>query len=411
MSKKKIKYILSVAFAFVMAVSCDDGKEPIGSGGGGSGQKEPEDQIDYAARAKEMYDIIRPIYLITTGPCQGLYKEECDGNTQSFLWPYDGWLSGVWELTNLGYDVDYEGEVANIKRYHTTGAGYPTLIPAFGSSTDGTTGGGTRFYDDNSIFGKQLVDAYIKTGDQQFLTYCREVIAFLKAGEDDHLGGAMWWNEANKDPNASGDDYNKACCSNGYGTNFLLNYYLICPDENEKKDVLDFALRLYNWLYNNLRDPVDNTYWNSIQAQGVVNKTKWTYNSGIMIKNGLLLYQITGDSQYLNHAKATALGAYNAFVRMGNSGILTYPNHDPWFNTKLLTAYIDIAPYLPQAQSYIDIYVNFIDNAYENCRVDNGLFHEGWDGGNEGRYGNLLNQAAVIESYGAIARYKRSLQQ
>lgn len=404
---KTIKCALMAAAVFTLS-ACDDGKEPIGPGGNG-GQTGPEEQVDYKARAKEMYDIIRPLYLITSGPCKGLYREEFNGDTQSFLWPFDGWLSGATELTNLGFDVNYEDEVANIKRYHTTGAGYPAAVPAFGSSTNGTTGGGTRFYDDNSIFGKQLVDAYIAKGDPQLLAYCKEVVAFLKTGEDDHLGGAMWWNEGQKDPNASGDDFNKAACSNGYGTNFLLSYYKICP-EGEKADVLAFAMRLYNWLYDNLRDPVDNTYWNSVQAQGTVNKTKWTYNSGIMIKNGLQLYEITGDNKYLNHAKATAQGAYNAFVRMSNAGILAYPNNDPWFNTKLLTAYIDIVPYLPQAKNYVDIYVNFIDYAYENCRTANGLFHEGWAGGNEGRYGNLLNQAAVIESYAAIARYKLSQQ-
>lgn len=401
-----MKFALLLAATLVLA-SCGDDKEPIGNGGNGNGP-DPGEQVDYKARAKEVYDVIRPLYLITSGPCQGLYREEYNKDTQSFLWPFDGWLSGAVELTRLGFDVNYEAEVANIKRYHTSGAGYPAPVPAFGSSTNGTTGGGTRFYDDNSIFGNQLVEAYLETGDAQLLTYCKEVVAFLKSGVDNHLGGAMWWNEGQKDPNATGDDFNKACCSNGYGTNFLLSYSKICPAA-EKADVMAFAQQLYNWLYDTLRDPVDNTYWNSIQALGTVNKTKWTYNSGIMIKNGLLLYELTGDKKYLNHAKATAQGAYNAFVRM-NGSILAYPNNDPWFNTKLLTAFIDIVPHLPQAKSYVDIYIKFIDYGYKNCRMPNGLFHEGWAGGNVGRYAGLLHQAAVIESYAAIARYKLSQQ-
>lgn len=403
---KKFRYALLVAITLTLSACGDDGKEPIGPGGGGT--TSPDEQIDYKARAKEMYDIIRPLYLITSGANQGLYREEFDAATQSFLWPFDGWLSGVTELKRLGFDVGYEDEVAKAQRYYTTGAGYPATIPGYGSGTNGTSGVGTRFYDDNSIIGLNLVEAYRLTNNAQLLTWCKQIVAFLKTGEDDHLGGAMWWNENQKNPTASGDDFNKAACSNGFGTNFLLNYYSVCPTE-EKADVLAFATRLYDWLYNNLRDPLDNTYWNAKQALGTIQTTKWTYNSGIMIKNGLLLYQITGQNKYLDQAKATAQGSYNAFVRMSGAGILAFPNNDPWFNTKLLSAYIDIIPFFPQAKSYVDIYTAFIDYGYKNCRTANKLFYEGWVG-NQGRYGNLLNQAAVIESYAVIARYKLSQQ-
>jgi hypothetical protein len=124
-----------------------------------------------------------------------------------------------------------------------------------------------------------------------------------------------------------------------------------------------------------------------------------------MIKNGIRLYEITGDNQYLEHVKATAVAAYNRFVQMNSAiGILVFPNSDPWFNTKLLTAYIDLVPYMTQARLYVNAYITFIDYAYEHCRTIDGFFYEGW-AGNQGRYEQLLMQAAVIESYGAIARY------
>lgn len=70
------------------------------------------------------------------------------------------------------------------------------------------------------------------------------------------------------------------------------------------------AKEFYGWLYENLRDPMDNVYWNSKGADGVINKTKWTYNSGAMIASGLRLYKITGEAKYLQQAKDTADGAY-----------------------------------------------------------------------------------------------------
>ena len=72
-----------------------------------------------------------------------------------------------------------------------------------------------------------------------------------------------------------------------------------------------------------------------------------------MIQNGVCLYKITNDENYLNEAKASAQGAYGVFVRSVNGIGLAYPDHDPWFNTKLLRAYIDIAPYDPNVKQYI----------------------------------------------------------
>ena len=102
---------------------------------------------------------------------------------------------------------------------------------------------------------------------------------------------------------------------------------------------------LYAWTLTNLRDPEDGCYWNDKQADGSINKTKWTYNTGVMISNGIRLYKITGEQTYLDSAIASSEGAYNYFVRPLNGLALAYPDHDPWFTTKLIRAFIDIEPY------------------------------------------------------------------
>ena len=352
---------------------------------------------------EELYNIIRPLFALNSG----LYREYYNQTQISYLWPLDAWITAMMELQKLGIISlnDYATEVAKAQRYHT-GSWQNVNIPAYAAATNGNTGTGTRFYDDNSIIGINFVDAYRLTGNPIWLERSRSIIPFLKSGEDSHLGGGMWWNEAQKNPTSNNADHNKPTCSNGYGVCFLLNYYKICP-QAEKADVLDFAKRLYNWLYTNLRDPADNTYWNALQALGTVQTTKWTYNSGVMIKNGILLHEITGEQQYLNHAKATAIGSYNRFVSLNPTlGIRVFPDRDPWFNTKLFTAYIDIVPYMPEAKDYVEAYIAFADYAYKNSRTDNGLFFEGW-AGNQGRYHWLLMQAAVIETFGAAARYKK----
>jgi len=393
---KKILYLL---IATLTITSCDDGSEPyVKPEGGGT---TPEETIRCHERAKEVFDLITQYY-----KAGDLFKENYPAQsgdaTYSFLWPYDALVSGAAQLHKVGYDVGYSKIVDGFEKYYTEGA-HGNNIGGYGSSTNGTTGGGTRFYDDNSIVGISLLEAYNLTQDAAYLQRASRIVPFIKNGIDSNLGGALWWNEDFR-YNHSVAEANKAACSNGYATLFLLEYYKVCP-QDEKQDILDMATGLYNWLRTNLYDPATKCYWNDVNANGTVNKTLWTYNSGVMVQNGIRLFEITGKSQYLEEAKYTAQGAYDYFVKTRN-GVLSYTDTDPWFNTKLLRAYIDLQPHTDAAATYIDTYYNFINNGYKKARTDTGFFYEDWTGGSQGRYYSLLMQAAVVESYGALAVYK-----
>jgi hypothetical protein len=356
----------------------------------------------YRQRAKEQYDLVNQLFRKVPANQASLYKENMNDAAYSYLWAFDGAISGITALHKLGYDVNYEAMTDNFEKYYRPSAVFN--IPGYGSSTNGTTGGGDRFYDDNSIIGIELVDAYKLTQKQKYLDRCAMIFAFIQTGLDDTMGEALWWSE-NQKGNSDKTECYKPTCANGFAANFLLNYYSICPSPSDKAAVLAFAKKLYTWTKATLQDPGDKTYWDEIHLSGI-NQYKWTYNSGIMISNGLLLYQITGEQQYLTHAKETAAGAYNYFVKARNGIALTYPASDPWFNTKLLKAYIEIEPYFPNVTNYIKVYISYIDHAYEHARMPNGLYYEDWTGAEPKRYTDLLHQVAVIESYGLIALYK-----
>ena len=122
--------------------------------------------------------------------------------------------------------------------------------------------------------GLNLVEAYRQLQDPVYLQRCADIVQFLLSGEDDILGGALWWCESQK--NRPGvDDSNKPACANGYAQWFLTSYYDICP-EAEKAGVLALAKRLYDWEYKNLRDPEDNVYWNSKGADGNIFNATYT---------------------------------------------------------------------------------------------------------------------------------------
>ncbi|NGM65851.1 glycoside hydrolase family 76 protein [Sphingobacterium sp. SGR-19] len=393
---KKILYILFLGFTIV---GCDDGSEPYVK----PDIKDPSpiETVNSAVRAKEIFDLINQYY-----KAGSLYKEHYPAQsgdaTYSYLWPYDAVVSGASQLHQLGYEVGYNGIVDGFEKYYRQTA-HGSNIGGYGSSTNGSIGGGTRFYDDNSIIGVNLLEAYHITQDQTYIERAARIVPFLESGIDDRLGGALWWNEDFR-YNPSSAEANKPTCSNGYATLFLLMYYEVCP-EAEKPHVLALATELYSWLRANLYDPATKCYWNDVNANGTINTRLWTYNAGVMVQNGIRLAEITGNNQYLEEAKTTAQGAYDYFVKTRN-GILSYTDTDPWFNTKLLRAYIDLAEYDERADTYINTYYNFINNGYTKARTDVGFFYEDWTGANPGRYYSLLMQGAVVESYGALALYR-----
>lgn len=399
--------------SIMLLAACDNSKEdwtPGNNNGSGDG-KEPvtEEKVVWHKRAKETYDAIVRCYRITSGTAAGLFNENYpkgsgDG-AASFLWPYDGLVAGVSTLHKLGYEVGYKDMVDRFEAYYRQRG--VLNVGGYGSSTDGKNGGGDRFFDDNAIIGIELVEAYELLKDPKYLERCAQIVKFYKAGIDNTMGRALWWCESNINQPGN-DSSNKPACANGFATWFLMRYYEVCP-EAEKAEVLALAKDLYKWLYDNLRDPGDNLYWNSKGADGSINTTKWTYNSGAMIAGGVRLYEVTGETRYLNEAKATAKSSYDYYVRSRNGIPLCYPTNDPWFTIQMIKSYIELEPYDKSfVAKAMEVFIANLDNAWAKGRMANGLFYEDWTGVkvNPDRDKGLLMQAAAVESLGVVALYK-----
>ena len=410
---KICRHILMAVSSIMLLAACDNSKEdwtPGNNNGSGDG-KEPvtEEKVVWHKRAKETYDAIVRCYRITSGTAAGLFNENYpkgsgDG-AASFLWPYDGLVAGVSTLHKLGYEVGYKDMVDRFEAYYRQRG--VLNVGGYGSSTDGKNGGGDRFFDDNAIIGIELVEAYELLKDPKYLERCAQIVKFYKAGIDNTMGRALWWCESNINQPGN-DSSNKPACANGFATWFLMRYYEVCP-EAEKTEVLALAKDLYQWLYDNLRDPGDNLYWNSKGADGSINTTKWTYNSGAMIAGGVRLYEATGDTRYLNEAKATAKSSYDYYVRSRNGIPLCYPTNDPWFTIQMIKSYVELESYDKSfVAKAMEVFIANLDNAWAKGRMTNGLFYEDWTGVkvNPDRDKGLLMQAAALESLGVVAIYK-----
>lgn len=402
-----------MAVAGIMLLSsCDNSKEewtPNDGNGSGDNKKPVVETVSWHTRAKETFDAIVRCYRINSGATSGLFNENypkgsADG-AASFLWPYDGLVAGVSTLHKLGYDVGYKEMVDRFQAYYRPRG--VLNVGGFGSSTDGTNGGGDRFFDDNAIIGIELVEAYEILKDKKYLDWCAQIVKFYKAGIDDTMGRALWWCESNINQPGN-DSSNKPACANGFATWFLMRYYKVCS-ESEKAEVLALAKDLYQWLYDNLRDPGDNLYWNSKGADGTINTMKWTYNSGAMIAGGVRLYEATGETRYLNEAKATAKSSYDYYVRSRNGIPLCYPTNDPWFTIQMIKSYIELERYDKSfSAKAMEVFTANLDYAWEHGRMQTGLFYEDWTGVtvNPERDKGLLMQAAALESLGVVALYK-----
>jgi len=405
--RQQILLLVCVLCSCTPTACTDSSKEKYIPGGGGSDSGKPDTEtIVWHQRAYDTYLVMEKLYGIKTGATAGFFNENYPKGSgdlsASFLWPYDGLMSGVALLNGLGYSVEYADKVDRYQAYYRN-----MSVGGYGSQTNGQTGGGERYYDDNSIIGLNLVEAYRQLKDTKYLDRCKQIVQFLLSGEDNVLGGALWWCEGQKNKPGQSDS-NKPACANGYAQWFLLSYYEVCP-ESEKADVLAFAKRLYAWERDNLLDTSDQVYWNDRNADGSINKTKWTYNSGAMIAAGVRLYHITNEKHYLDEAIATAKGAYSYFVKTRDGIGLSYPLNDPWFTIKLIRAYMELEPDFATCKEYIKVFASNLDYAWKHGRAQNGLFYEDWSGKNVNpeRDKSLLMQDAALESLGAMAMYNK----
>ena len=147
------------ALGCFMMLSCDNSLEEWTPGEGGNSGTTPETpetpvvKTTYHVKAKETFDAIVRCYQITSGATKGFFNENypkgAGDGAASFLWPYDGLVAGVATLHKLGYDVGYKEMVDRFQAYYRPSA--VLNVGGYGSSTNGRTGGGDRFFDDNAI--------------------------------------------------------------------------------------------------------------------------------------------------------------------------------------------------------------------------------------------------------------------
>lgn len=309
----------------------------------------------------------------------------------SFLWPF----SGVFSATNVllkvpslktKYKPYQDSLVMGIEQYHDTvrkPAGYQAYPVKFEKAD--------RYYDDNGLVGIDYMESYFNTKNPVYLQRAKNVFKFILSGWNNDAGGGVTWLEGHKDQ--------KPACTNGMATLTTLKIYQGSKD----KYYLEQGKKFYKWMYNTLRDSTG-VIVNDVKLDGKQNRTFYTYNTGSLLEAAVLLYQFTGEKQYLDQAKQLARDSYRHFSNVPHDKNLTLQIDLPWFVTVLFRGYEALYK-VDGDYKYIAAIEKDLNYAWQTSRDQYGLVSHSWtpkaDELKKPKW--LLDEACIAELYARLS--------
>lgn len=410
--KKKIA--LAVASVLTLsALGC-----MAGCGNGGSLSDLNETAREYAERSILLNDSVREKYWVEealfTYHAYPNFTDDASGcMSTAFVWPYTETVAANWRIATLS-----KGAKKDVSKYYKKTLEGFEYYRAFRSdwhaycasrATEIGYASGDTYYDDNIWISREFLNAYEIFGDEEYLKTSEEVAKFVWSGwANDELGGIYWCEQKKNSRNT---------CSNAPASLLFARLY----EATKNEEWLERAKRVYEWTYTTLRDPSDNVYWDNISNEGHITNWKFTYNTGSMISAGVKLYEITKENSYLEHAKASAAGAYRFWFKdKEGRDYKVIDSNNPWFNVLLLEAWTELYAYDKETTLvYIQSYEANLNHAYADLSDD--LMAADWVNGwmrnedgsvnygaYEGDFGtgvNVLDMAANAENFGTLAYF------
>jgi len=363
----------------------------------------------FSERAQRTLDVVYNKYggvenklLIEKYPFDENFKADYLNNNEqagqqkkyAYLWPFSGSFSAVNALMELSKErAEYQKildqkVLVGLREYRDeqrVPVGYASYINSAPASD--------RFYDDNIWLGIDFTDSYLQAKKTDYLKHAKEIWAFVKSGEDDKLGGGIYWCEQKKE--------SKNACSNAPAAVFALKLF----EATEEKNYLNEGRRLYEWTKAGLQDPDDKLYWDNIHLNGKVDKAKYSYNSGQMLQAAALLYKLTKEKKYLMDAQQLAEACLGYFFQTRDG--IDFPilkNSNVWFHAVMMRGYISLFEQ-DGNRKYMDIFAKNLDLAWLNMRDQDGLFDADWTLEKPKKSKWLLDQCAFVEMYGRLAKF------
>lgn len=129
-----------------------------------------------------------------------------------------------------------------------------------------------RYYDDNAWMALSLLESYKILHEEKLLVRAKGALDFALSGEDEKLGGGIYWRESDK--------ASKNTCSNSPVAVACFEIYEVTHEEKYKRA----GIRLLNWTMANLYDEKDGLMWDNINLEKKIGRDKWSYNAALTVR-------------------------------------------------------------------------------------------------------------------------------
>lgn len=272
-----------------------------------------------------------------------------------------------------------EGFAEALKAYRVQSNGLWAYRPFPGKAPNGV------YFDDNEWLVLQFLETYELAKEKKYLTLAEETFAFVASGESTDLGGGIWWRDRRDSKNT---------CSNAPAICGALRLYQVTGE----KRYLELAERVYAWVNGHFQD-ADGLYWDTLHLDGSIEKTKWSYNTAMMIRANLLLREVTGEERYLREAERVGKAAEGHWLGESDGAV-----KDPGpFGEMLCEALL----YLSDAdgeKGHTEKVCRALEALEKQGRDD--AYPQWWSGWKEGEKLKLIGQASAARGFLVGARYR-----
>ena len=219
-----------------------------------------------------------------------------------------------------------------------------------------------RYYDDNVWIVLALIETLEATRDEKYLERAEATMRFVLSGEDDELGGGIYWRERRRN--------SKNTCSNAPAIVAALRLY----QKTTNPQHLATAERLYDWTCSHLQDEEDGLFWDNLRLSGRLDRRKYSYNSALMIRANCLFFEVTKDPKYLAEAQRIARSAIAHWI-VPETGAVKDGGR---FAHLLLESLLAVGR-RDQDPQWLNIVKSSVQFARQNVRDSNGRYAHRWD--------------------------------
>ncbi len=234
-------------------------------------------------------------------------------------------------------------------------------VPCYQAYCSGP-GGDDKYYDDNEWMVLGFTEAYQNTGDPKYLKMAQDTQKFVLSGWDDVLGGGVYWKIDHKSKNT---------CSNAPAAASALRLDQVTGDREQGA----WGIKITDWTTSHLED-TDGLFWDNVKLSGEIQKWKFSYNTALMIRAHVLLYQLRHTPADLTEARREADAGLAAWTDPA-TGSLQKTENSPRFTHLFCEALLRLYDVSHEAK-YLNAVRQQAAFAYRYVRDPKGGYRDHW---------------------------------